>query len=144
MLLFNHKPSVFNLWVKTLSRIWGIGLLLLSACASATSETPGLKPDSTQTESPTLTPAPTELSGPSFTNPVYKNDFPIRMSSWSRIRIMPMGPQMAVQPISARSHPRTWSPGKAWVTPCPPCRSGRCSTQVIPGHPVLSRSKIGF
>ena len=57
-----------------------IGLLLLSACAA--SPTPPAttvlthKPVSTQVESPALTAEPTELSGPSFTNPVYKHDFP--------------------------------------------------------------------
>lgn len=76
MKLLNRKRSLFNTRMKTLLRSWGIGLLLLSACAPATSGTPGLEPDSTQTESPSLTPTPTELSGPSFTNPVYHNDFP--------------------------------------------------------------------
>jgi beta-xylosidase len=64
--------------------LWGIGFLLLSACTPAptatqsATETTALtqRPVSTQTESPTLTAEPTELSGPSFTNPVYKFDFP--------------------------------------------------------------------
>jgi beta-xylosidase len=56
----------------------GIGLLLLSACASTSTATepPEQEPASTATESPTLTPEPTELSGPSYTNPVYNSDFP--------------------------------------------------------------------
>ncbi|MGB8983618.1 MAG: hypothetical protein WCC12_17245, partial [Anaerolineales bacterium] len=54
-------------------------LLFLSACAASTpspTSAPEQKPVSTPTESPTLTPEATELSGPSFTNPVYKFDFP--------------------------------------------------------------------
>ena len=55
--------------------------MLLTACAaptqSATATTaPKQEPISTQTKSSTLTAEPTELSGPSFTNPVYKFDFP--------------------------------------------------------------------
>lgn len=65
------KQSFFDFW-----RIWGIGLLLLGACAPATPEPPGLEPDSTQTQVPTTIPTFTELAGPSFTNPVYKRDFP--------------------------------------------------------------------
>ena len=59
-----------------------IGLLFLSACAptptppATTTTAPTQEPVSTQTEPPTLTPEPTELSGPSYTNPVYKSDFP--------------------------------------------------------------------
>jgi beta-xylosidase len=75
--LFNQQRSFFNLW-----EIWGVVFLLLSACAPAPTATvtakvePPQEPISTETESPTLTPEPTELSGPSFTNPVYKSDFP--------------------------------------------------------------------
>jgi beta-xylosidase len=55
--------------------------LLLTACAAPTQSAtatmaPKQEPLSAQTESPTLTAEPTELSGPSFTNPVYKFDFP--------------------------------------------------------------------
>jgi beta-xylosidase len=57
-----------------------IGLLLLSACAPtstpSTTTAPTLQPVSTQAETPIVTPEATELSGPSFTNPVYKSDFP--------------------------------------------------------------------
>src|SRR5215208_5605683 len=64
--------------------LWGVGLLLLSACAPTPTATqpakattaPTQEPISTQTESPTLTAEPTQLSGPSFTNPVYQRDFP--------------------------------------------------------------------
>ena len=67
------------------SRLWGVLLLLLSACAPASpvvSPTPSAEPTATQTEPPanTATPAETStataLSGPSFTNPVYAEDFP--------------------------------------------------------------------
>ena len=77
-----QKRSSSQLWMKISWMRVGVGLLLVSACAptptqSATATTPPeQEPVSTQTESPTLTPAPTELSGPSFTNPVYKYDFP--------------------------------------------------------------------
>jgi beta-xylosidase len=71
MTSYNPKRSIFNPW-----RMWGVGLILFSACTSTPSTTPGIDQSSTQIESPTLTPAPTELSGPSFTNPVYKHDFP--------------------------------------------------------------------
>jgi beta-xylosidase len=52
--------------------------VLLSACSSSASATPGLppEPDPTQTQAPTSVPAATEIEGPSFTNPVYQNDFP--------------------------------------------------------------------
>lgn len=57
-----------------------IGLLLLNACVptSTLSATmaPTDEPVSTQAETPIVPPEPTELSGPSFTNPVYKFDFP--------------------------------------------------------------------
>src|SRR5829696_4056518 len=57
-----------------------IGLLLLSACAPTPTPTattaPTQEPVSTQAETPIVTPEATELSGPSFTNPVYKSDFP--------------------------------------------------------------------
>ena len=57
-----------------------IGLLLLSACAptptppATTARTQ--EPISTPAKTPILIPEVTELSGPSFTNPVYKLDFP--------------------------------------------------------------------
>lgn len=59
--------------------IWAILLVLLSACSPVTpaqpvSTAPGQ--DANPTTSPTQTSAPTALSGPSFTNPVYKQDFP--------------------------------------------------------------------
>src|SRR5918993_3998571 len=72
-----HLPRA-NIYIQ----LWIIGLLVLSACSPAPTATvtakvdPPQEPISTKTESPTLTPEPTELSGPSFTNPVYKRDFP--------------------------------------------------------------------
>lgn len=79
----NQKRFPFNLWAKVPLSLWGIGLLLLSACAPSSSDatpltTPILEqePDATQTLSATLVPTETELAGPSFTNPVYKRDFP--------------------------------------------------------------------
>jgi beta-xylosidase len=67
-------------------QLFGIGLLMVSACApvptarqSATATTVSeQEPVSTQSQIPTLSaePTPTGLSGPSFTNPVYKHDFP--------------------------------------------------------------------
>jgi len=72
----------FHLWAKRQWRLWGVGLLLFAACApiptpSATATTASEpEPASTQTENPILTPAATALSGSSFTNPVYKFDFP--------------------------------------------------------------------
>ena len=72
-----HLPRA-NIYIQ----LWIIGLLVLSACSPAPTATvtakvdPPPEPISTETESPTLTPEPTELSGPSFTNPVYKRDFP--------------------------------------------------------------------
>jgi beta-xylosidase len=53
----NRLPSLFLLWAV---------VCLLSACVSAP----------TQAEGEPFTPQPTEISGPSFTNPVYKFDFP--------------------------------------------------------------------
>ena len=50
-------------------KLWGIAILILSACAPVT-------PASIQAESHTQTTAPTELAEPSYTNPVYKQDFP--------------------------------------------------------------------
>lgn len=55
-------------------------LLLLSACAPTSTPPATTAPTqesvSTQVETPSLTLKATELSGPSFTNPVYKLDFP--------------------------------------------------------------------
>src|SRR5919197_1309661 len=68
--------------IRFLFYLCGIGFLLFTACVptptpSATgTTTPEQEPVSTQTESATLTAEPTEISGPSFTNPVYKHDFP--------------------------------------------------------------------
>src|SRR5688572_19690562 len=62
--------------------LWAVSLLLFTACAPAptqlaTATTASTQePVSTVTERPTLTAEPTELSGPSYTNPVYKSDFP--------------------------------------------------------------------
>src|SRR5687768_7128905 len=62
--------------------LWAVCLLLFTACTSAQTATqsatqaPEQEPASTQTESPAVTAEPTELSGPSYTNPVYKLDFP--------------------------------------------------------------------
>jgi len=57
-----------------------IGLLLLNACAPASTPSataaPSQEPVSTQAKTPIPTPEVTELSGPSFTNPVYRLDFP--------------------------------------------------------------------
>ena len=63
---------------------WVAGLLLLlcSACAPTstpsptTTTAPTQESLSTETASPSLTPEVTEISGPSYTNPVYKHDFP--------------------------------------------------------------------
>src|SRR5687767_11391201 len=80
MTLLNPKHPQFHIW-----RFWGIILLLLSACTPASQTTPATSTfETTATEieraaAPTIppqTPTPTALSGPSFTNPVYKNDFP--------------------------------------------------------------------
>lgn len=78
MTLLNLKRPPFHIWTLW----WAVLLLLLSACAPATSQaTSTLKP-ATQTESPATpttppqTSAPTALSEPSYTNPVYDNDFP--------------------------------------------------------------------
>ena len=54
-------------------QLWMIGLLLLSACASAPTQSATAP---AQESVPTLIAEPTELSGPSYTNPVYKKDFP--------------------------------------------------------------------
>ena len=68
--------------VKSYIQLGIIGLLLLSACASTptplaiATQAPEKELIPTQIESPTFTAEPTELSGPSFTNPVYKHDFP--------------------------------------------------------------------
>lgn len=69
---------------RLLFRLLGVGFLLLSACAPApnvsatATTTPRPELVSTKTQSPTQTAeaTPPELSGPSFTNPIYKNDFP--------------------------------------------------------------------
>src|SRR5215203_4343672 len=80
MKFLNSKCPSFHLW-----KVWGILLLLLSSCTSAstaTSATPTMEQLATQTERPaestvspseTSAPIPTELSGPSFTNPVYND-----------------------------------------------------------------------
>jgi beta-xylosidase len=70
-----QKQFLFHLSVK-ISWLWGVGILVLNACAPTPTPAPEQEPVSTQTESPPLTAEPTELPGPSFTNPVYKNDFP--------------------------------------------------------------------
>jgi beta-xylosidase len=66
----NDKPNMIGLYskrsVSKIGKLWAILLLLLGACAPATSATP--------TETPGPTPIPT-LSGPSYTNPVYKRAF---------------------------------------------------------------------
>src|SRR5574341_1839150 len=75
MMVFRWKRSLFTSWLSA-----GIGLLLLNACTSEstalTISPPSSSPTVTQTASPTLTPTATQLPEPSFTNPVYKNDFP--------------------------------------------------------------------
>jgi len=77
MTLLNPKRPASQLW-----KLWGIILLLLSACTPASPAAPTIQPTAAQTEipatptTPAQTPAPTELPGPSFTNPVYKLDFP--------------------------------------------------------------------
>lgn len=65
MLLLNAKQTRFN--PRTL---WGFLLLLLSACAPASSGA-----TNPPTEGPIQTAAPTALSGPSYTNPVYNDAF---------------------------------------------------------------------
>ena len=78
----NQKGFPFNLWAKIRWRSWGVGFLILTACATSTStnipSTPTIEPEpeATQTLSPTLVPTETKLAGPSFTNPVYDRDFP--------------------------------------------------------------------
>jgi beta-xylosidase len=74
----NQKRLLSPWW-----KLWGIILLFVNACtpSTAASTTPTLLPTATQTETlgtSTSLPASTatELSGPSFTNPVYKLDFP--------------------------------------------------------------------
>lgn len=77
MTVLNRKHHAYHTW-----RLWGIILLLLSACAPVTPAPPTAQPTATQTEPPanTATPAQTStataLPGPSFTNPVYPDDFP--------------------------------------------------------------------
>jgi len=67
---------------KIYTQLGIIGLLLLSACAptptllATATQAPEKELIPTQIESPALTAEPTELVGPSFTNPVYKHDFP--------------------------------------------------------------------
>ena len=61
---------------ETWSKLWVVGLILMSACTPQPTTMPTQVPVVTQTESPMLTAEPTELSGPSFTNPVYNFDFP--------------------------------------------------------------------
>ena len=71
-----QKRLSFHLWI--------VCFLLLSACTSTptpaqsapATQAPAQETASTETESPTLTAEPTGLSGPSYTNPVYKRDFP--------------------------------------------------------------------
>jgi len=76
-----QKQSAFHLWAK-ISWLCAVGLLLINACApiptplATVTTAPEQEPDATQTLGPTLVPTETELAGPSFTNPVYKNDFP--------------------------------------------------------------------
>ena len=65
MLLLNAKQILFDLW-----KLWGILLLVLSACTPASSEA-----TTPPTSGPTQTPVPTAISGPSYTNPVYKDAF---------------------------------------------------------------------
>lgn len=64
MFLFTRKRSLAKPQGWALQSLCGIGLLLFSACGPASG------PD------PAHTSAPTALAGPSFTNPVYKYDFP--------------------------------------------------------------------
>lgn len=62
--------------------LWGVALLVLGACVPAPTMTATVTTDPTQapasTEAASLVPTttPTALSGPSYTNPVYKHDFP--------------------------------------------------------------------
>jgi beta-xylosidase len=80
MTILKRKQLLFHIW-----KPWGILILFLSSCAPASTVTPMTptvvgatteteRPASTATLAETLT--PTELPGPSFTNPVYKEDFP--------------------------------------------------------------------
>lgn len=59
----NRLPSLFQLWAV---------VLLLSACVSPPTQAPA----STEAENQSSATQPAEVSGPSFTNPVYKFDFP--------------------------------------------------------------------
>jgi beta-xylosidase len=78
----SQEQYPFHLWPKIQWWLWGMGLLLFTACAPTSTPwvtattAPKLESASMQTENPVLTPASTALSGPSFTNPVYKFDFP--------------------------------------------------------------------
>jgi beta-xylosidase len=75
---FNQKRDFLHVWMTVRLRIWGIGILLLSACASTSSATPVLEAGSNpaRTQSPGPAPTAAQRSVSSFTNPVYKNDFP--------------------------------------------------------------------
>jgi beta-xylosidase len=78
----SQKQSAFHVRLKISRMLWGVGLLLLAACAANSTASPtgtpppGPKPASTQAEEPALKAEPTELPGPAYTNPVYKRDFP--------------------------------------------------------------------
>lgn len=79
MKITNLKQLIFNPLVYA-----GITLVFLSGCAPATravtvtqeAEQEATSPGSLTLESLTQTATPTTLAGPSFTNPVYKFDFP--------------------------------------------------------------------
>lgn len=65
MTRLNPKRPLLQLW-----RLWGILVLLLSACTPASS-----KAINTPAQGSNQTAAPTALTGPSYTNPVYEDAF---------------------------------------------------------------------
>lgn len=74
MTFMNLKRSLLYAWA-----VWGIMLVLLSACAPVTPAKPvstASNQEASPTTGPTQTAIPMELPDDSFTNPVYKNDFP--------------------------------------------------------------------
>ena len=76
MTLLNLKHPQFHIW-----KLWGVILLLLSACTPASQATSTPAPETAETQSPPTATSPvytataTELAGPSYTNPVYKQAF---------------------------------------------------------------------
>jgi hypothetical protein len=75
-------------------RLCAVCLMLLTSCAPTLTASEK-QPVSTQTESPAPTLEATRFSGSSYTNPVYKLEFPDLISFWSIIPTTPMGRPMA-------------------------------------------------